>query len=92
MNGSDKPQTNTVIAELKVIFSNLVLCLMSIQSDINLGTQYLNCTNTESVIDVSANIQHKIGILKDFLTSIQKVCKHLNPSCVENLAVMRLNM
>ena len=75
--------TDVVIIELKLIFSKLILCLMSIQSDLKRGRKYLNCTDTESVIDVSDNIQHKITIFKDFLASIQRLCKHLNPSCTK---------
>ena len=75
--------TAAVITELKLIFSKLILCLMSIQSDLKQGRKYLNCTDTESVIDVSGNIQHKITIFKDFLASIQRLCKHLNPSCTK---------
>ena len=87
MDTSDKSQTAKVITELKLIFSKLVVCLMSIQSDIKIGTHYLNCTNTKSVIDVSGNIEYKIGILKEFLASIQRLCHTLNKSCVDNTSV-----
>ena len=83
MNTSDKSQTAKVIAELKLIFSKIILCLLSIQSDIKIGTHYLNCTNTESVIDVSGNIEYKIGILKEFLASIQRLCNTINKTCVD---------
>ena len=83
MNTSDKSQTATVITELKLIFSKLVLCLISIESDVEIGTHYLNCTNTESVIPLSGNIEYKIGILKDFVASIQRLCNTLNKTCVD---------
>ena len=73
--------TAAVITELKLILSKLILCL--IQSDFKQGRKYLNCTDTESVTDVSENIQHKITIFKNFLASIQRLCKHLNLSCTK---------
>ena len=81
MNRSSNKQQNATaaaISQLKLIFSKLVLCILSIESDIKIGTIYLNSANTDSVLDVSANIQHKIDILKDFSASIEKICKCLN--------------
>ena len=76
--------TAAIIAELKLIYSKLILCLMSIQSDLKQGSKYLNCTYTEGVIDVSDNIQHKIDTFKEILASIQRLCsKHLNLSCTK---------
>ena len=80
-------QFKTVIAELKLIFSKLLLCMMSMQKDVKTGTNYLNCKNTNSVLDVSDNIEHKLEILKGFLVSIQKLCKHLNQSCTDQSKV-----
>ena len=88
MSTSEESRTPTgtaaIIVELKLIYSKLILCLMSIQSDLKQGRKYLNCTDTESVIDVSDNIQHKIDTFKEILTSIQRLCsKHLNLSCTK---------
>ena len=83
MNTSDKSQTTTVIAELKLIFSRIILCLLSIQSDIKIGTHYLNCTNTKRVIPLSGTIEYKIGNLKDYVASIQSLCKTLNKTCID---------
>ena len=74
-------RSKVVINELKLIFSKLLLCLMSLEKDIRTGTKYLDCRNTNSVQDVSDNIQHKLEILRGFLDSIQRLCKTLNPSC-----------
>ena len=76
-------QFKSIITELKLIFSKLLLCMMSIQKDVKTGTNYLNCKNTNSVLDISDNIEHKLEILKGFLVSIQKLCKHLNQSCTD---------
>ena len=80
MDRSSK-QFRTIINELKLIFSKLLLCLMSLEKDIKTGTKHLDCRNTNSVLDVSDNIQNKLEILTGFLTSIKRLCKTLNPTC-----------
>ena len=62
-----------IIHELKIILAKIGACIMSINKDV----KTINCSAPPNPELMATSIAHKLEILRECTSSIQRLCQHL---------------